>query len=130
VIGSQGDGECAAVDLSVYKDCGMGTVSVTAGSGVSRVCVPLLHGPNPAADLVFNGVAHFAIDYSGFPADLVFEITARALPRYGPWPPEARHLLHHHDNNAELTWVILDGTTRIEVLAELFVVETACGAAK
>ena len=35
---------------------------------------------------------------------------------------EARYLLHHRDDNAELEWVILDGAIRIEVLAEELVV--------
>jgi len=41
----------------------------------------------------------------------------------------SRHLLHHHDNNAELTCVNLDGAVRIEALAEELVVETATGRA-
>lgn len=112
------------------KDCEVASFSVTTESGMSGMRVSLVHGPNPVADLVFSRVSQVAIDQSDDVPALIVEITARTLPQYGPWPPEAQHLLHHHDNVAELTWVILEGSIRIEVLAEELVIESAtCRAA-
>ena len=114
----------------MYKECDVGSVSVTAGSGVSGVRVSLSYGPRPAVDLVFSRVSHLALDQSDYFPAIIFEITAFSLPQYGPWPAEARHLLHHHDNNAEQAWVILEGTIRIEVLAEELVIVPAISRAE
>jgi mannose-6-phosphate isomerase-like protein (cupin superfamily) len=47
----------------------------------------------------------------------------RELPQYGPWPAEAHHLLHHHDNQAALHWLAITGTGQVEILAEAFEVD-------
>lgn len=73
-------------------------------------------GPDLAATLVFSHVLHLRTDFaeeSGF----VLRIEAERLPRTGKRPTSARHLLNHHDNAYELVRVLLDGPTRIEVLA-------------
>jgi len=74
--------------------------------------------------LVLSDVVRLCIDGGDFHS-LVGGISVRRLPRTGAWPPEAHHLLGHHDNTAELVWLRLDGPTAIEAVAHGLRVEEA-----
>ena len=66
--------------------------------------------------LILSDVTRLCIEGADL-HDFVGEVVVRRLPRFGPWPAEARHLLGHHLNVTEVTWLRLDGPTPIEVLA-------------
>lgn len=101
----------------MYEGCNVGSVSASAERGFSRVRVALCRGSETVVVLEFAQVVHFVMDGPDDGLFLADAITSRVLPRDGVWPAEAGHLIHHHDNVAEQVWVLLDGPTRIEVLA-------------
>ncbi|MFF4340056.1 hypothetical protein ACFY00_08965 [Kitasatospora sp. NPDC001540] len=72
------------------------------------------------ATLRFEGVLHATVCVADPDGDLVDEVLVRELPRDGPWPEEARHLLEHHDNRRALQWLTLTGPGEVEILAERF----------
>lgn len=105
------------MDLSVYEGCGVDSVSLSAEQGSSGVQIVLCRGPETVVTLRFVQVVYVMVDGPDDGLDLVDRITSRVLPCRGAWPPEAGHLIHHHNNVTELVWVVLDGPTRIDVLA-------------
>lgn len=64
--------------------------------------------------IVLTDVVHFRFDGT---VDFFDEIAVRRLPRTGPWPAEASHLLGHHLNESEMVWIRLIGPGEIEALA-------------
>lgn len=70
-------------------------------------------------------IAHARVDIGDPEGDFVDEVVVRELPQDGPWPAEARHLLHHHDNNAVLHWLTVTGPSEVEILAEVLDVESS-----
>lgn len=112
------------MDLSHLADSFLTSVSTEAtntGSFVARIGMRTPDGTE--VTLVLSDVARLCID-GGDLHNFVGDIVVCWLPRFGPWPAEARHLLGHHDNCTELTWLRLDGPTEIEVLAADLRVET------
>lgn len=92
--------------------------------GALAVTIAVGEGSGDDVVLVLSGVVRLCIDGADLHS-LVGEISVRRLPRTGAWPPEARHLLGHHDNAAELVWLRLDGPTTIEAVARGLCVEEA-----
>ncbi len=82
--------------------------------GVLIVRIGIDRGGVPQAVIVLTDVAHFRFDGA---VDFIDEIVVRRLPRTGPWPAQARHLLGHHLNESEMVWIVLKGPMEIEALA-------------
>jgi hypothetical protein len=82
--------------------------------GALVVSIGVARGGVVQAVLVLSDVAHLRIDG---PVDFIDEIVVRRLPRFGPWPTVARHLLGHHTNESEMVWFRLNGPMEIEALA-------------
>ncbi|GAA3018059.1 hypothetical protein GCM10020229_31670 [Kitasatospora albolonga] len=79
-----------------------------------------LSSESARATLHLVGVLHARADFSGPDCDFVDEVVVRELPRQGPWPAEARHLLQHHNNRCALQWLTITGPSEVEILAEEF----------
>ena len=98
------------------------TASDDAGSGSCRKsCRAELGGRE--GDAPPARIWHARVDVGIVEGDFVGEVVVRELPQYGPWPAEAHHLLHHHDNRAVLYWLTITGTGPVEILAEAFDVD-------
>ncbi|MET8539996.1 hypothetical protein ABZW03_04970 [Kitasatospora sp. NPDC004799] len=70
------------------------------------------------ATLRLVGIVHARADLGDPDGGFVAEVLVRELPQYGPWPPEARHLLSHHDNRRSLQWLTIIGPNEeVEILA-------------
>lgn len=67
----------------------------------------------------FSDVTHLRVEETG----LILEASLRLLPQNGPWPEEARHLLHLHNNAAELVWLKLGGPAELEIVAHSLAVK-------
>lgn len=78
----------------------------------------VLNSEGGSVTLRFARIWHARVDVGIVEGDFVGEVVVRELPQYGPWPTEAHHLLHHHDNRAVLYWLTINGTGSVEVLAE------------
>ncbi|MFC4034473.1 hypothetical protein ACFO3J_23780 [Streptomyces polygonati] len=87
--------------------------------------IELADGPATPVVLEFLQVVRVVLDDYGDWAGSVDEIEVRELPRSGPWPAAARHLLHHHNNESALLWVRLIGPTDIEIAARELVARPA-----
>lgn len=110
------------MDLSTYR--GYFLESVTAATAPpSTAAIAMTRGAGEHAMLTLTHVLHLAMDSPGDWNDLIDEVSARPLPRTGPWPPEARHLLQHHNNDSDLLWIRLTGPTQIEILARTLTVK-------
>ncbi|MFG2697673.1 hypothetical protein [Kitasatospora sp. NPDC048407] len=80
-----------------------------------------LRSESARATLRLMGIVHARADLGDPDGGLVDEVLVRELPQYGPWPPEARHLLHHHNNRCALQWLTITGPSEeVEILAEEF----------
>jgi hypothetical protein len=78
-----------------------------------------LNSEGASATLRLEGIVHARACLSG-DRDFVGEVVVRELPQHGPWPAEAHHLLHHHDNRCALQWLTIMGPSEVEILAERF----------
>jgi hypothetical protein len=78
------------------------------------VRIDIVRGDGLQAVVTLSEVAHLRIDG---PVEFIDEIEVRRLPRFGPWPAEAGHLLAHHGNASEMVWIRLGGPMEIEILA-------------
>ncbi|MEV0644251.1 hypothetical protein AB0I28_03200 [Phytomonospora sp. NPDC050363] len=78
-----------------------------------------------AADVTLRlvGIVHVTPDIGDLPGNFVDEIAARELPRCGPWPEEARHLLRHHNNRSALRRLTIAGPDEVEIVAEVLTVD-------
>lgn len=83
----------------------------------------VLNSAGGSVTLRLARIWHARVDVGCPEGDFVGEVIVRELPQYGPWPAEAHHLLHHHDNRAVLHWLTVTGTGSVEILAEAFEVE-------
>ncbi|MYW00530.1 hypothetical protein [Streptomyces sp. SID3343] len=109
------------MDLSRYHGYFLDGISVAAGDGGSTVSVSLTHGDRVVLEL--SHVVHVKMDSCGDWDEFVDRIVVRELPRTGPWPTEARHLLHHnHNNDCIMVWVRLIGPSEIEILGRVLTV--------
>ncbi|MFD7913540.1 hypothetical protein ACFV30_22895 [Streptomyces sp. NPDC059752] len=80
-----------------------------------------LSSESASATLRLAGIVHARTDLGDPDGGFVAEVLVRELPQHGPWPPEARHLLHHHANRGVLHWLTLTGPSEeVEILAEEF----------
>jgi hypothetical protein len=79
-----------------------------------------LSSERASARLRLVGIVHARADLYGPDVDFVDEVVVRELPRLGPWPVEARHLLQHHNNRRALQWLTIIGPSEVEILAEEF----------
>ncbi|WP_324789880.1 hypothetical protein [Streptomyces sp. H51] len=79
-----------------------------------------LNSESAGATLRLEGIVHARACLAGPDCDFVDEITVRELPQHGPWPAEAHHLVHHHDNRRALQWLTIIGPSEVEILAERF----------
>ncbi len=112
------------MDLSRYHGCFLRSVSTSLeANGDARVLISLAEGPDTVVVLELLRVVRLSMD-DGFGdwAGFVDDIKVSELPCRGPWPREARHLLHHHNNESAMLWVRLIGPTEIEILARELVV--------
>ena len=109
------------MDLSSYHGYFLESVTV-ATAPRSTVAIALTRGVGEHAVLTLTHVLHLTMDSPGDWNDFTDEISVRRLPRTGSWPPEARHLLHHHNNDSDLLWIRLIGPTRIEIVARTLAV--------
>ncbi|MEV7597248.1 hypothetical protein AB0O91_07615 [Kitasatospora sp. NPDC089797] len=85
--------------------------------------VVILGSDSDSVTLRLTGIAHARADLSDPAGDVVDEIAVRELPLNGPWPVEARHLLHHHNNCSVLQWLTITGPSEVEIVAEALSVE-------
>jgi len=110
------------VDLSTYR--GYFLESVTAAAAPrSTAAIAMTRRAGEHAVLTLTHVVHLSMDSPGGWNDFIDEISVRRLSRTGPWPPEARHLLQHHNNDSDLLWVTLTGPTQIEIVARTLAVD-------
>ncbi|MFD3467978.1 hypothetical protein ACFWWM_16695 [Streptomyces sp. NPDC058682] len=80
-----------------------------------------LSSESARATLRLVGIVHARTDLADPDGGFVAEVAVRELPQHGPWPAEARHLLHHHDNRCVLHWLTISGPSEeVEILAEEF----------
>jgi hypothetical protein len=110
------------VDLSSYRGYFLESVTVAAAPS-STAAIAMTRGAGEHAVLTLTHVLHLAMDSPGDWDDFIDEISVRRLPRTGPWPPEARHLLQHHNNDSDLLWIRLTGPTQIEIVARTLTAE-------
>ena len=109
------------MDLSAYR--GYFLESVTAATAPrSTAAITMTREADERAVLTLTHVVHLAMDSPGDWNDFIDEISVRRLPRTGPCPPEARHLLQHHNNNSDLLWIRVTGPTQIEIVARTLAV--------
>ncbi|GAA3003442.1 hypothetical protein GCM10010519_39390 [Streptomyces lactacystinicus] len=81
--------------------------------------VLVLSSESASATLRLVGIVHARADLGDPDGGFVDEVLVRELPQHGPWPPEARHLLHHHANRRVLHWLTITGPGKeVEILAE------------
>lgn len=73
-----------------------------------------------STEIRLSRIVHARVDVSDPEGDLVDEVVVRELPKDGPWPAEAQHLLQHHNNRSTLYWLTLVGPSEVEVVAESF----------
>jgi hypothetical protein len=106
----------SAVDLSSYHGYFLESVTV-ATAPRSTAAIAMTRGAGEHAVLTLTHVLHLTMDSPGDWDDFIDEISVRRLPRTGSWPPEARHLLQHHNNDSDLLWIRLTGPTQIEIVA-------------
>jgi len=104
------------VDLSSYHGYFLESVTV-ATIPRSTAAIAMTRGTSEHAVLTLTHVFHLTMDSAGDWNDFIDEIPVRRLPRSGSWPPEARHLLQHHNNDSDLLWIKLTGPTQIEIVA-------------
>jgi hypothetical protein len=98
------------VDLSSH--CGYFLESVTVATAPrSTAAIAMTRGAGEHAVLTLTHALHLTMDGPGDWNDFIDEISGRRLPRTGSWPPEARHLLQHHNNDSGLFWIRLTGPT-------------------
>ncbi|MYW00270.1 hypothetical protein [Streptomyces sp. SID3343] len=105
------------MDLSEYNGYFLDRVRLETEPGGGTASVRLVRGEADSVVLELSHVVHARMDGTGDWDEFVDEITVRDLPRTGPWPTWARHLLHHHNNETTMVWVKLIGPTEIEILA-------------
>ncbi|MFD7257980.1 hypothetical protein [Streptomyces sp. NPDC059874] len=80
-----------------------------------------LSSEGASATLRLVGIVHARADLADPDGGFVAEVVVRELPQHGPWPAEARHLLHHHENRRVLQWLTVTGPSEnVEILAEEF----------
>ncbi|MEU4095586.1 hypothetical protein [Streptomyces sp. NPDC026673] len=80
-----------------------------------------LSSESAGATLRLVGIVHAKACLADPDGGFVAEVVVRKLPQYGPWPAEARHLLHHHSNRSVLQWLTITGPSEeVEILAEEF----------
>ncbi len=112
------------MDLTAYRGCFLGSVSMHAtayeDAGMS---IELTDGPNAVVVLEFKHVVRIAMDDYGDWCGFFDDFEVRELPRDGPWPNEAKHLLHHHNNESAMLWVRLIGPTEIDIVARELIVK-------
>ncbi|MFI5532918.1 hypothetical protein ACIA8O_30720 [Kitasatospora sp. NPDC051853] len=89
----------------------------------SEAVVVLSSGEGTDVTLRLAGIVHARADISSPDADFVDQVVVRELPRYGPWPVEAHHLLQHHNNCSVLHWLTITGPSTVEIVAEEFSVD-------
>ncbi|MFD7642097.1 hypothetical protein ACFV4P_15715 [Kitasatospora sp. NPDC059795] len=77
-----------------------------------------IESASAAVTLRLVGIVHIRAELFDPEFALVDEVVVRELPRWGPWPAEARHLLDHHNNRCALHWLTVVGPNEVEVLAE------------
>jgi hypothetical protein len=118
-------GTVTFMDLSAYRGCFLGSISTEAQAYENAsVRIELTDGPYTVAVLEFRHVARMVMDECGSDWCGFFDdFHVLELPRVGPWPDEARGLLHHDNNESALLWVRMTGPVEIEILARDLVVE-------
>ncbi len=82
--------------------------------------VVVLRSESAGVTLRLAGIVHTRTDIGSPDGDFVDQVVVRELPVDGPWPVEAHHLLHHHNNRSVLHWLTITGPSEVEIVAEKF----------
>ncbi|WP_214110475.1 hypothetical protein [Acrocarpospora catenulata] len=105
------------MDLSRYRGFFLYSVVVDAGPSTNTAKITLTSGAEDVVLVELSHVVQMAMDGPVEGDDLVDEIIVCELPKTGPWPADAHHLLHHHNNEADLLWLKIIGPREIGVVA-------------
>ncbi|MFE7528950.1 hypothetical protein ACFU7Y_25020 [Kitasatospora sp. NPDC057542] len=87
-------------------------------SSEAVVVLSSLSSEGASVTLRLAGIVHVRADIGDPDGDFVDEVIVRELPQFGPWPVEAHHLLHHHNNRSVLYWLTITGPSGVEFVAE------------
>ncbi|MFJ9712006.1 hypothetical protein [Streptomyces sp. NPDC101234] len=85
--------------------------------------VVVLSSEGASVTLRLAGIVHARADIGTPDGDFVDQAVVRELPQDGPWPVDAYHLLHHHNNRSVLQWLTVTGPSEVEIVAEELRVE-------
>lgn len=109
------------MDLGSYRGYFLESINVATAPDSTAV-IAMYRNPGEQVVLTLSQVVHVTMDSPGDWDDFIDEVSVRRLPSTGPWPPEAHHLLQHHNNDGELLWIRLIGPTEIEIVARALAV--------
>lgn len=109
---------CSGVSLDRFRGAGLTSVVLRTDLQPSKASVKLTSASG-STTLRLSGVVHARIDISDPEGDFVDEVVVIELPQYGPWPAEAAHLHHHHNNRVRQYWLRVAGPSDIEFVAEM-----------